>query len=175
MAHDEANTKVKIPEWITKDSTGNEAIKEIRNTMLRYLFDCPDNMMLQKARRLIDSPKLMDCNPTYLFALYELLQDKSVSFGEFDNDEEAPVVFILSKVLFLISPDSRSNASQTTKDSGNSGPEDKLGLNPKKDAIFGLQSVVANQACSPRRKIQIIEPNLWIVFLAPKGINHIVP
>ena len=168
MAHDAASTKVKIPEWITKDNTRNETTKEIRNIMLRYLFDCPDNVVSQKARRLINSAKLMDCDPTYLFALYELPQDKGVSFREFDNDEEAHVVLILSKVLFPISPDSHSNARQTINDSGNSGPEDKLGLNPKKDAIS-----VTTSRCKPglpqRRKIQIIEPNLWSVFIAQTG------
>ncbi len=91
--------------------------------MLRFLYTCPDVEVLSKDCRLIYSAKLVDCDPTYLYALYELLEAKGVSFDEFAEDSELHIVNLLSEVVFSITVQQESQSDSYLKSSDSANVE----------------------------------------------------
>lgn len=91
----------------------------------------------------------------YLYALYELLKEKGVSFDEFGTDEEIHVESMLARVLFstIVSPECTSNAR------GRSNDVEQQNLTRKNIA----------QPCSDRKPI-IFAQNMTVSHrLDPRG------
>jgi len=90
-----------LPTWFTSADGLDSATANVVSVVTKHLITTDPDSILATAKLLITAEDLYNCDLTFLYTLYKLLQYKKVVIAvQTESEDEYPINLVLLKTIF---------------------------------------------------------------------------